>query len=313
MQHHLVGILFLSVLPVFAQSGVQPGWRELVQDGEQLYVQQRYDEAGDKYREAMKTAEVTASEEVLARVRCDLGLVEVSRQHYVEAEPMLKGCPASTPIERLAAWTNLGTLYSLMNRYAEAERLFRQAYELARRDGFPTKTRALLVDNMANHSLRKGDYREAESLLREAQGLYVKSGLPWDSANSTGNLGVALVKEGRLQEARDELESAIRQTETLGGPSHPMLAGLLGGLAAVDDREGRYADAEPRLKRAVAIAGLDCPYLPELLSTYAWTLRHLHRAGEARRLERRARAMATTRRPPEIVSFSELLRESGKR
>jgi hypothetical protein len=93
----------------------------------------------------------------------------------------------------------------------------------------------------------------------------------------------------------------------------PMLAGMLGVLASVDDREGRFADAEPRLKRAVANAGPDCPYLPELLSTYAWTLRHLHRVHEARRLERRARVLASTRRPARVVSVSELLRESGQR
>ncbi len=315
MQHHLTGVLFLSAFSVFAQSVGQPGWRELVQDGEQLYVQQRYAEAEAKYREALRTPESAASGEVHALIRCDLGLVETNLRRYDEAEPMLKGCPAFTPAQRFASWSNLATLYSDTNRYAEADRLFRQAYNLAQQDGsgITPMQRALFISNMACHALRKGNYREAEPLLREARDLYAKTGSGWDSADTTGNLAVALIKEGRLEEARPELERAIRETEAVGGPSHPMLAGLLGCLAVIDDREGRFADAEPRLKHALAVAGPDYPYLPELLSTYAWTLRRLHRGGEAKAMEKRARALASTRRPPEVVSLSELLRESGRR
>jgi tetratricopeptide (TPR) repeat protein len=312
----LVGILCLSTCPVFAQTAGlgHSEFRELVQQADQLYVQQRYAEVEAKYREALRLPESAASEEARSRIRCNLGLAAAGLEQYGEAEPMLKDCPASTPAERFVAWTNLATLYSHTNRYAEADRLFLQAYNLARQNGGITPIqRALLTESMACQALRKGNYQEAEPLLREARDFYAKTGSAWDSANATGNLGVALVKEGRLEDARAEMERAIHETEALGGPSHPMLAGLLGALASVDNREGRFADAESRLKRAFAVASPDYPCLPELLSTYAWTLRHLHRASEARRLDRRARALASTRRPPEVVSVSELLRESGKR
>jgi tetratricopeptide (TPR) repeat protein len=202
--------------------------------------------------------------------------VENNLQRYSEAEPMLKGCPVSTPAQRFAAWTNLATLYSDTNRFAEADRLFRQAYNLAQQDGsgITPMQRAVLISNVACHAMNKGNYQEAEPLLREARDLYAKTGSAWDSATTTGNLGAALVKEGRPEEARAEMERAIREIEALGGPSHPTLAGLLGCLAVVDNREGRFADAEPRLKRA--------------------------------------KALASTRRLPEVVSLSELLRESRK-
>jgi tetratricopeptide (TPR) repeat protein len=239
----LVGILCLPTYWVFAQTA-GPGhseFRELVQQADQLYVQQRYAEAEAKYREDLRLPESAVSEEARGRIRCNLGLVAAGLGHYGEAEPMLKDCPASTPAERFVAWTNLAALYSRTNRYAEADRLFLQAYNLARQDGGITPIqRTLLTENMACHALTKGNYREAEPLLREARDFYAKTGSAWDSANATGNLGVALVKEGRLEDARAEMERAIHETEALGGPSHPMLAGLLGALASVDNRQGRF-------------------------------------------------------------------------
>lgn len=316
MLHRLLGILCVLPCSLFAQTGSlgQLGWRELVLEGQQLYVQQEYAAAEAKFRQAMKTPDVAASEPFRAEVRCLLGVVQTNLGRYDEAEAMLKTCPTSIPAERLSAWISLASLYSLTGRYAEAERLFRQASELAASDAsITTQQRALLLDNRAGLALLRRDFGAAATLLREARNLYAKSGADWDSVNATGNIGIALVMEGRLEEARAELERALRVTEALGGPSHPMLAGLLGALAQLDNREGRFADAEPQLKRALAVAGPDYPYLPELLSTYAWTLRHLHRASEARGLERRARALAATRRPSDAVSVSELLRESGKR
>ena len=304
-----MGILFALEHSILAETR----WSELVAEGEHLYVQQRYAEAEAKFRTAMKTPGYAASAEVRASIRCSLGTVVTNLRRYDEAEALLKGCPTSTAMERFIAWVNLANLYSAEGRYPEADRFYRQAFALAQQQaGIRANQRAALLDSWAVNSMWKQDFSEAQALLREARDVYIKIGAAWDSANITGNLAIALVKEGRLAEARAELEQAVSEIEALGGKSHPMLVGPLGVLAQVDNREGRYADAESRLKRAVAAAGPDYPYLAELLATYAETLRHLHRGSAAKAMEKRAHALAATRRPPDVISVSELLRQSGK-
>jgi tetratricopeptide (TPR) repeat protein len=306
--HLLVGMLVILPNTAFAQAG----WQELLAEGKRLYLEQRYAEAEGKFRQAMTTPEYGAMAEVRDSVRCSLGMVATNQRRYVEAESLLKSCPTSTPHERFGAWMDLATLYSCAGRYAEADRLYRQASDFAQQDSsIGVEQRAILLDNMASHAIRKQNFQEAESLSRQARDLYAKTGAKWDLANATGKLGGALLKQGRLVEARAEFESAIRETEAAGGPSHSMLAGLLCALADVYNREGRFASAEPLLKRAVAIVGADYPYSAELFWTYAWTLRHLHRNGEAKAMEKRAKALAAVRKPPEVVGLSELAPRSG--
>ncbi len=73
------------------------------------------------------------------------------------------------------------------------------------------------------------------------------------------------------------------------------MATSLNNLALVYKTQGRYADAEPLYKRALAITektlGPEHPHVSMALENYAALLRKTGRDAEAKRLEARAKAM----------------------
>ncbi len=83
------------------------------------------------------------------------------------------------------------------------------------------------------------------------------------------------------------------------GPAHPEVATSLNNLAALYAAQGRYAEAEPLYKRALAIRekalGPAHPNVADSLENYAAVLRKTGRTTEAANLEARANAIRTKR------------------
>jgi tetratricopeptide (TPR) repeat protein len=130
-------------------------------------------------------------------------------------------------------------------------------------------------------------YRHALAAREAALG----SGHPETTATRIA-LAVAQARCGRMIEARDLLERAVLACSARACPA-ALQADLwtnLGSLYSLDGKPGR---AEPLLRRALKrleelVPPLDPRLVPVLLNR-AITLRALRRAGEARRLEARAR------------------------
>ncbi len=87
----------------------------------------------------------------------------------------------------------------------------------------------------------------------------------------------------------------LRLSEQEFGPDHPDVATDLNNLAKVYRFQGRYAEAEPLLKRALAIfekaLGPEHPDVATSLENYAVLLRKTGRGAEATLLEARARSI----------------------
>ena len=75
------------------------------------------------------------------------------------------------------------------------------------------------------------------------------------------------------------------------GPEHPHVATVLANLAELYSDEGKYAQAEPLYRRALAIRekvlGPEHPAIAPLLANYATLLRATGRQEEAASLEAR--------------------------
>ena len=78
-------------------------------------------------------------------------------------------------------------------------------------------------------------------------------------------------------------------------PDHPNVDLSLNNLAALYDNQGKYAQAEPLLQRALAIRektlGADHPKVAESLENYAALLRKMNREAEAERMDARAQVI----------------------
>ncbi|MFQ5695897.1 MAG: tetratricopeptide repeat protein, partial [Terriglobia bacterium] len=84
--------------------------------------------------------------------------------------------------------------------------------------------------------------------------------------------GAKAYQQGRYAEAEKPWQAALKEAEGF-GPEDPRLATTLNTLAALYQAQGRYAEAEPLSKRAIAIdeqvLGPDHPDLAKALNTLA--------------------------------------------
>ena len=116
-------------------------------------------------------------------------------------------------------------------------------------------------------------------------------GDPWQSYMDAG---VEAYQQGNYPEAEKLFAAALKEAEWF-GPQDPRLATSLNNLAELYRVQGRYAEAEPLHKRALAIAekalGPDHPHVATSLENYAALLRKTGRTTEATEMETRAKAI----------------------
>lgn len=116
-------------------------------------------------------------------------------------------------------------------------------------------------------------------------------GVPWDTYMEAGEQAY---RQGRYAEAEKALRAALNEAERF-GPQDPRLAASFNNLAALYRAQGKYAEAEPLYKRALAIRekvlGPEHPAVATSLENYAALLPKMDRQAEAEEFEARARAI----------------------
>jgi len=103
--------------------------------------------------------------------------------------------------------------------------------------------KARVLDNLASVLTLEGDHEGAERRARESLALWVElRGVDdVDTAVATANVGAAVMRQGRLDEARASLQASQRLLEQLLGASHPRLAD---GWLMMGELEVRAGDGE---------------------------------------------------------------------
>ena len=172
--------------------------------------------------------------------QANLALVLLDKEQAAAAAELLRQALASTDRQpetavRGPTLSNFAAALERLNRYSEAERLYRAAIADFRRQG-------------------DGGARLAIAL---------------------GNLGILCKRQHRLDEARPLLEEAVAILEGLSTPAapQPRLAIALNNLATLLEDQTDYAGAEPLYRRALdldrAMFGSDNPRLATRLSNLA--------------------------------------------
>ncbi len=113
----------------------------------------------------------------------------------------------------------------------------------------------------------------------------------WNTLNAAG---IEAYQRGDYAEAEKQWSAALKEAEGF-GPQDPRLATSLNNLAIIYNEQGRYAEAEPLYKRALAIwekaLGPEHPRVAKSLENYAALLRETGRGAEAGKMEARAKAI----------------------
>ena len=119
----------------------------------------------------------------------------------------------------------------------------------------------------------------------------VLRGRRWDKYAEAGEKAY---EQGEYAEAEKQFTAALKEAENF-GEQDPRLATSLNNLALSIHDQGKYAEAEPLYKRAIAIdekaLGPEHPNVAMSLENYAALLRKTNRDAEAAKMEARAQAI----------------------
>jgi CHAT domain-containing protein/tetratricopeptide (TPR) repeat protein len=180
-------------------------------------------------------------------------------------------------------------------KYAEAERLFRQALEIRRRvQGEDHPDTATACDNLASSLTDQGKFAEAERLLRQALEIRRRA-LDEDSldtAHSNNELGHLLWLQGKHAEAEPLFQQALRVYRRTLGEDDPRTALAYNNLAHALEGQHKHAEAEPLFKEALEVRrrtlGEDHPDTAASFYSLASAFMHRGKYAEAEPLLRKA-------------------------
>ena len=150
----------------------------------------------------------------------------------------------------------LGSFFRLAGRFAEAQRYFLRAVEVAEDTLDPEDpVLASSLNNLGGLLQEQGAYDEAEKVLRRAVGLHEAALGPehLELAPSLNNLALLLTLKGGYAAAESVYQRALAIAERALGPEHPRIAQYVHNLASLYHERGDYETAEPLYRRALAL------------------------------------------------------------
>ena len=150
----------------------------------------------------------------------------------------------------LRAWADLEG----RNDLQEGRRWLDDAESFVAAMGDPPTLRSAWLDHAGVLASFEGRHADSERLHRQA--LALRNTIDADSiaaGQSRTNLGIALMRLHRLDEAREEIETARDVTVRRMGSHHPQVGKAENNLAAVLQRMGDHAGAQQALDRALEV------------------------------------------------------------
>jgi serine/threonine-protein kinase len=265
-----------------------------------------YEQAEVLQRNALADASTDANTRaILSR---HLAETLASRGNLKDAEPLASSASialenAGDPPERVRAWITRSTIAQRLGKAAQAEQFAMRAAKLARDPAIPPELlgNALSAQGLAEWDLR--NVMQSEALYREALQIHRTAFGDVDLRVATDrqNLTLALRNLGRYQEALEECRANIYIVEKILGPTHPDLSRALYTLGTTLYHMARYEEAEPVLRRGVAVARAslgDHPTTATALNNLGLVLMDWHGLDEAEQVYREALRIATTQLGP---------------
>ncbi|MCA2980371.1 MAG: serine/threonine protein kinase, partial [Myxococcaceae bacterium] len=190
---------------------------------------------------------------VEALVTAGLGAPEAALPIIGEA---IRLAEAQVPRGPLVAFRTHNILSSVLAALGDVDGALREL-ELAERalagalpEGHPSF--GAVANNRGMYLLRRGDVAEARGALEQALPILEKSAHRIGVGTTLDNLATLARQQGRLDEARTLSERAIRVLAETLGTAHERTLNAEGGLALVDQAQGRLDAAEARLDRVLS-------------------------------------------------------------
>ncbi len=258
----LVTLLVISFsVSIYAQGAAWEEWEELNKQSQKLFKQGSYSEAAKVAQEALEVAEnrFGPDHQNVGLSLFVLASIYQAQGRYAEAEPLLKrsveirehSFGQEHPLVGKSLFA-LASVYQAQGKHAEAKPLFKRALEM--------QEDATALNNLAVRYHDQGKYFEAELLYKRSLEIQ-------EDATVLHNLAVLYHNQGKYAEAEPLYKRALAIKEKALGPDHKEVtkirnnltklhtaqANELNNLAVRYHDQGKYAEAEPLYKRALAM------------------------------------------------------------
>jgi tetratricopeptide (TPR) repeat protein len=317
-----IPVLVLSVFsaPLMAEQAETPAyvlWQEHMRLGESLEQKGSYLQAKQQFRTGLDA--LGAGQRDKRSFLSDIHLAATSGQlgQYAEAEEWgnramrtgtaLYGVDSA---ELAVPLLNLAIVYRDENRYANAEQASRRVLDLLNASDSHRTVLAATLGLLGTVLFRRGEFREAEQVLRQSVEAAEKLGVsnPEILAENLSNLAAFCRKAGRQAEAGSLFQRALPLYEQAYGPEHPELVPILTAMATLHADSGDYREAIQENEHAVQLAktawGPNHPLIHDALLDEASWLRKLHRKHEAKALETEAKAIERATAHNSLVRYT---------
>jgi len=191
----------------------------------------------------------------------------------------------------------LGVSLSNLERYAEADRVLRQALGGARARGDPVYV-AYNLEALGQNQFYQGNLDQAQPYITEALTLRRRSEGPLSPGvgDNYNLLGQIAYSRHDLSKAEADFRGTLAVDMKVLGPDHPDTATAMNNLARTLLEQRRFADAAPLLERAVAVGererGEDNASMAFAYSNLAIVRAHTGKASEAEALFDKAISVA---------------------
>ena len=259
-------VWMLALTGLSADAKPQPMiYEHYLKEGIRLQQEARYAEAGVAYTTALEQAEK-----------------QLGTEHAAVAQILV----------------NLGTVRELMHDDAGALTAFKQSLAITERVFGPEDLQvAFTLQTIAMLTHKAGHYAAAEPFYRRALSTLENKLGPMHARTAflEASMAKLFLAQRRNTEAEVLLEKAIPALESASGPDRSILATAFSDLGKAYRRDGRYATAEARYARMLAIVS----ERPEVVNAeiraglrdYAQMLRKMKRRQEAAQIDRRLRSL----------------------
>jgi tetratricopeptide (TPR) repeat protein len=265
-----------------------------------LRLENRVVDAESAYAEALRSARQTHEDDPAMAVvlhntaffHHQAGRVGEAERLYLQAYRWFAAHQPEHLPSLVRVVTNLGVVYAETGRWAKAEAQIRPWL-----DAVPSRAgdAARLHGVFASVLARQGKFTEAEPLMAATRAAIERepvSLLQQESLAQTLSNQAALYRAtGRVTEATGNYQAALAILSSLTRPLPIVLVRTLHEAALVQTDAVALAYYQRALKLADARLEAGHPLIATVCHGYANLLRKLHRAGEAKKLERRAQAI----------------------
>lgn len=226
-------------------------WEQTIAQGEAYLENGNVEQAEQSFLAAKQLAlKYGPFDPRLAITLNNLGLVSQKKGKYSEADILFR---QALQIDQKVYgnqhanisrdYFNLAVLKSEAGKFADAEKFFQAAIDLDQKMGGPEHPFvAIDLEHYAAH-LRKTN-RNSLADQMEKRAVHIKARLIITAAiEKLMKAGEAFFKAGKFQHSEKVFLAAHKEAQKL-GPKDPLFAATLNSLGAVNERLGRYAEAE---------------------------------------------------------------------